>query len=214
LPSAIVLAAGASKRFPGTKQLAVMGGMTLVERAIDAVPPREVGEIVVVLGHQARAVERVVRAKRGVKVAVNKRYRAGMATSIRVGIGAVASGSTGAILLLADQPFVTLSLLQRMLRVFQAGGPGGRIVAAAHADLVTPPVIFSREYFEELAELRGDEGARSVIERHADALALVRVRSKAVLADIDTLEDFDKARKATRASRTPGEGAPLRSRPW
>jgi len=112
---------------------------------------------------------------------------------IRAGVRALASDSAGAVLLLADQPFVTRSLLRRMLETFEEGGPRRKIVAAAHGDQVTPPVIFSKEYFRELEELRGDQGARSVIERHTGSLSLVRVRSKAVLADIDTRDDLNEA---------------------
>jgi molybdenum cofactor cytidylyltransferase len=194
-PSVIVLAAGASRRFPGSKQLAEIGGKTLVERALDAIPPGEVGETVVVLGHEADEVGRAIGARRGVRVVVNPDYPSGMASSIRAGILALGKDSEGAMLLLADQPLVTRSLLRRMVRVFEAGGPRGRIVAAAHGDLVTPPVIFSRRYFRELAGLRGDQGARSVIERHIGSLSLVRVRSRATLADVDTIEDLDAARR-------------------
>ena len=81
-----------------------------------------------------------------------------------------------------------------MLRVFEAGGARG-IVAAAQGDLVTPPAIFSRKYFGELADLRGDQGARSVIERHARDVALVRVRSRRTLTDIDTRDDLEAARE-------------------
>ena len=191
-PSAILLAAGASSRFLGTKQLARIGGRTLVERSLDAIPP-EVRETVVVLGHEATAVARAVGVRKGVTVVVNSDYRAGMGGSIRAGIEALASQTDGAMILLADQPFVTRPLLRRMLREFEAGGPRG-IVAAAQGDLVTPPAIFSRKYFGELAELRGDQGARSVIERHATDVTLVRVRSRRTLTDVDTREDLEAAR--------------------
>jgi molybdenum cofactor cytidylyltransferase len=191
-PSAILLAAGASSRFLGTKQLARIGGKTLVERSLEAIPA-EVRETVVVLGHEATAVARAVGARKGVTVVVNADYRAGMGGSIRAGMVALASQTDGALILLADQPFVTRPLLRRMLRTFEAGGGRG-IVAAAHGDLVTPPAIFSRKYFGELAELRGDQGARSVIERHARDVTLVRVRSRRTLADIDTLDDLEAAR--------------------
>jgi molybdenum cofactor cytidylyltransferase len=194
-PSALVLAAGASSRFPGTKQLALIGRRTLVERAVDLIPQTQVRETVVVLGHDAEAVGKAIHEMKGVRVVVNPHYRAGIGTSIGAGISALAKDTHGAMLLLADQPFVTLSLLRRMLRVFEAAGSRGRIVAATDGDLVAPPVIFSREYFRELEDLRGDEGARSVIERHPTSLYRVRVGSKAVLRDVDTGEDLEAARR-------------------
>jgi len=193
-PSALLLAAGDSSRFLSTKQLARMGGTTLVERALDAVPAADVREIVVVVGHDAAAVKTAVGAKRGVKVVVNADYRAGMGSSIRAGVLALAEDTEGAMLLLADQPFVTRSLLKRMLRAFEDQGARG-IVAAARGDLVSPPAIFSSKYFGELTGIRGDQGARSVLQRHAGDVALVRVRSRRTLTDIDTRDDLEQARK-------------------
>jgi molybdenum cofactor cytidylyltransferase len=126
---------------------------------------------------------------------VNPDYRGGMGSSIRAGVLALGKDARGALLLLADQPFVDRSLLRRELRVFASRSPKGRIVAAACGDLVTPPVIFPRKYFRELAALEGDRGAKSVIERHAGSLSLVRVGSRAVLADVDTQEELEAARR-------------------
>jgi len=98
------------------------------------------------------------------------------------------------MLLLADQPFVTRRLLRRMLRIFETGGATA-IVAAAQGDLVTPPAVFSRRYFGELERLRGDQGARSVIERHRSDTTLVKVRSRLTLSDIDTGDDLEAARR-------------------
>jgi molybdenum cofactor cytidylyltransferase len=194
-PSALVLAAGTSSRFLGTKQLAEIGGKALIERVLDVIPEADLRETVVVLGHEAAAVSRAMRAREGVKVVVNADYRAGMGTSIRAGILALAEDTPGAMLILADQPFVTRPFLRRMLRTFGAGGGKGMIVAAARGGLVTPPVIFSRTYFRELAALQGDQGARSVIAGHVGSLSLVRFRSREMLTDIDTREDLAAARR-------------------
>jgi CTP:molybdopterin cytidylyltransferase MocA len=189
-----VLAAGASSRFLGTKQLAQIRGKSLMERVINSIPRAEVGEVVVVLGHDAKAVASAAKRK-DVKVVINKEYRAGIATSIKAGIVALATDTDGAMLLLADQPFVTRALLHRMVRAFEERAPIRKIVAASRRDLVSPPVIFSKEYFGELMELEGDRGARAVIERHPDSLRLVNVGSKRVLADVDTRGDLQAARR-------------------
>jgi molybdenum cofactor cytidylyltransferase len=194
VPSAILLAAGASSRFQGTKLLARIGGKTLLERALDSVPASEVRETVVVVGHDAASVSAALAGVKDATVVVNADYRAGLGSSIRAGILALAKDTNGAMLLLADQPFISRSLLHRLLRAFEEGGSKG-IVATAQGDLVTPPVVFSKRYFGELARLRGDQGARSVIQRHAPDVSLVRVRSRRTLADIDTRDDFEEARR-------------------
>jgi molybdenum cofactor cytidylyltransferase len=197
-PSALLLAAGTSSRFFGTKQLAQIGGATLVERALDAVPTPDVRETVVVVGHDAESVAKTIGARKGVRVVVNAGYRAGMGSSISAGISALVEDTEGAMLLLADQPFVTRTLLRQMLRAFARQGASG-IVAAAQGDLVSPPAIFSRKYFGQLAGLRGDQGARSVLKENAGDVALVRVRSRRALTDIDTQDDLEAARKLLEA---------------
>jgi len=191
--SAVLLAAGESSRFPGAKQLARIGGKTLVARTLDAIPVHGVRETVVVVGHEAEAVEAAAGRRDDVTCVVNASYRSGMGSSIRTGILALAKETDGAMLVLADQPFVTRRLLRRMLRAFEKGGARG-MVAAAQGDLVAPPVIFSRKYFAELANLRGDKGARSVIERHKEDVTLVRVRSRRTLSDVDTKDDLEATR--------------------
>jgi molybdenum cofactor cytidylyltransferase len=193
-PSAVLLAAGSSSRFLGPKQLARIGGLTLVERALDVIPAGQVRETVLVVGHEAAAIAAAVGDREGVTIVLNANYRTGMGGSIRAGILALAKEAEGAMILLADQPFVTRPLLRRMLKQFEAQGSRG-IVAAAQGALVTPPVVFSRKYFHELARLRGDQGARPVIERHARDVSLVRVRSRQTLMDVDTRDDFDAARR-------------------
>jgi molybdenum cofactor cytidylyltransferase len=188
-----VLAAGASSRFSSTKQLVRIGGRTLVERALDAIPARGVRETFVVLGHEAADVAAAIGDRKGVTFVVNAGYLTGLGGSIRAGVLALPKETEGAMLLLADQPFVTRRLLRRVLRAFGTEGSGG-IVAAAQGDLVAPPAIFSRKYFGELAEIRGDRGARSVIERHRDDVTLVRVRARRTLADVDTADDLEAAR--------------------
>lgn len=159
-----------------------------MERAVDAVPPSRVRETIVVVGHGSPSVRRALGARRGVEVVLNRAYRTGMASSIRAGVGAVKEGSSGALIVLADQPLVTRRLLARVLDAFEAGGSRG-IAAASSRGVVGPPVVFARSYFPELERLRGDKGARAVVRRHLGDVTLVRVRGRA-LTDVDTREDL------------------------
>lgn len=198
-PAAVVLAAGASSRFRGAKLLAVLGGSSLVERAVDAVPSSRVRATIVVVGHDSLAVRGAIGARRGVEVVLNPGYRAGMAGSIRAGVRAVPAGSSGALILLADQPFVSRRLLARVLDAFEARGSRG-IVACSSGGVVGPPAVFARSYFHELERLRGDRGARAVLRRHRSDVTLVRARGR-TLADVDTREDLESLAE----TREPGE---------
>ncbi|MDA4118335.1 MAG: nucleotidyltransferase family protein [Thaumarchaeota archaeon] len=190
-PSVVILAAGLSSRFGGTKQVAELDGKKLVERVVDSIPEAKVREIVVVVGHDAAAVRRALGRREKVKVTFNAGYSRGMSTSINAGMRALAKDADGVMLMLGDQPFVTRSLVERLLKRYRSGK---KIVAVSQGGVVAPPVIFPRAFFQELRDLEGDHGAKTIIQRHADSLSVVNTTSRAV-TDIDTREDLRAARR-------------------
>ena len=80
--SAILLAAGESKRMGQPKQLMPLGQSTIVEQAIDNLIKSRVSETIVVLGYRAEDVLKTIAAK-PVKIVANPNYQQGMSTSIR-----------------------------------------------------------------------------------------------------------------------------------
>jgi molybdenum cofactor cytidylyltransferase len=189
--SVVVLAAGTSSRFGSPKQVATLGGKTLIEHVVDSIPGARVREVVVVAGHDHAAVKKALGRREKVRVAINLSYADGMSTSIKAGLSALHEDASGIMILLADQPFVTRSLLEKMLKRY---GAGDKIVGVSVGSIVTPPVIFPRAFFHELRMLEGDQGARSVIQRHAKDLLVVKTISK-TSTDIDTKEDMRLARR-------------------
>jgi molybdenum cofactor cytidylyltransferase len=191
--SAILLAAGLSGRFGSPKQLAELEGAALVNRALDTLERSPVDEIIVVVGHSAPEVARIIAGAKA-KVVVNREYRSGLASSIRAGLAAVSQESGAAIICLADQPLISPRLLARIVSRWRLTKAG--IVVSSSQGQISPPVLFSRRLFHELEELRGDRGAKSVVERHP-GFESVQVRSGALL-DVDTEKELVQARAALR----------------
>ena len=196
-PSALVLAAGPSSRFGGPKPLAELQGKPLIEWVLDAIPRAKVKETVVVLGRDAEVVAGAIGRRRGVRCVANRDYPEGMASSIRVGLSALARGTDGVLVLLADQPLVSRQLLLQLLSIFERATTTVIVAASSHKT-VAPPAIFSKEYVPELNALRGDRGARSVIQSHLDCLVRVEVAAE-VIMDIDTPEDLALARASLQS---------------
>ena len=98
--------------------------------------------------------------------------------------------------MLCDQPLVTAQHLRSLLEKWS--GDEREIVATAFADTIGPPVLFSRGVFADLLELKGDRGARALLEDSRFNLLSVRFDDAAV--DIDTLNDLD-ALQGTAACR-------------
>jgi CTP:molybdopterin cytidylyltransferase MocA len=185
--AAVVLAAGGSTRFGRPKQLAAYEGEPLVRRAAAAARAAGAHPGVVVVGAHAALVGAALAGLDGVAIAVNEGWRAGLASSLAVGLGAVAPAAPeGVLVTLADQPLVDAAALRQLLAAFAAGH---RVVAAAYGDgAVGVPALFGREHLAELAGLAGDAGAGAWLRARAGGVA--RVSLGAAALDVDTPADL------------------------
>jgi molybdenum cofactor cytidylyltransferase len=187
----VVLAAGASRRMGEPKQLLRYGGESLLRRAVQAALGSRCRPVVVVLGAHAE----VLRGEAaGAQVVVNEEWAEGMSSSIRCGLRALDAATPvladAAILTLCDQPFVTSEVIDRLVAAYEEKRPA--LVASRYESggeaTTGVPALFSRELFAELMELRGAEGAKRVITRHASEATHVSVPEASF--DVDTPEDY------------------------
>ncbi len=183
--SAILLAAGESKRMGQLKQLMPFGPSTIVERAIDNLLNSAVTEIIVVLGHRAEEVIKTI-AARPVKIAINPDYQQGMSTSIIAGLNLIDSRAKAVMLALADQPFVDSQTINSLMEAFVAHNRG--IAIPVYRGRRGHPVIFAIRYKGELLKLKGDIGGREIIDRHPDDVLEVAVNCEGICIDIDTTD--------------------------
>jgi molybdenum cofactor cytidylyltransferase len=194
MTSGVVLAAGASTRMGTQKLLLPLGGEPLVRHAVREVCHAGFDEVLVVVGFQH---ERVVAALEGLPVrhAVNPDYASGMGSSFRTAVEHLPA-SDAALFALADQPFVTVNEYRTVRETWERERCG--IVGSRFGEVTAPPHLFVREFFPELAALV--HGARPVLQRHADRMAVVRFPAD-LLMDIDTPEDYERAQARWAAGR-------------
>jgi molybdenum cofactor cytidylyltransferase len=200
--SAVVLAAGESSRFGGQKLLAPLHGAPIIRWTVENVVASVVEDVVVVLGREAHTVREAL-AGLPVRCVVNERYREGLSTSLRAGIEALAPGAAAALVALGDQPGVSAAVIDRLVDEFRRSG--SPIVAPVYNDVRGNPVLFAASLFAELQAVRGDQGAREIIARHATRVAAVPF-PQAMPADVDTPADHRALLAGPRAER--GRAAP------
>ncbi len=188
--SAILLAAGESKRMGRLKQLLPLGRTTMVEQAIDNLLNSKVNEVIVVLGHEAEEIIKKI-ATKPVKIEVNPIYHQGMSTSIIAGLKLVDDGARAVMLALADQPFIDSQTINRLIDEFCDHNKG--IVIPTYQSRRGHPIIFAIKYKEELSGLKGDIGGRQIMERHPDDVLEVAVASPGINIDIDTTDDYNSS---------------------
>jgi len=193
LISAILLAAGASKRFGSPKLLLPLGNSTILEQSVDNLLGSKATEVIVVVGYHAHEARRVI-ASKPVKIVVNRAYRHGMSTSLRTGLSMVSSHATAVMIALADLPFIPVAVVNKLIEAFKYTNKG--IIVPVHKSRRGHPVVFSIKYKEELSQLRGDMGGREIISRHSDDVLEVAVDSESIYQDIDTLISYQSYLKS------------------
>jgi len=185
--SAILLAAGESKRMGEPKQLMPFSRGTMVEQTVDNLLNSAVDEVVVVVGHRAEEVIKTIVTK-PVKLAVNPDYQQGMSTSIIAGLKLVDSGARAVMLVLGDQPFVDSQTINSLIDEFHNHDKG--IAIPTYQGRKGHPIIFAIKYKEKLLELKGDIGGRQIIKDHPDDVLEISVDSEGVITDINTRSDY------------------------
>ena len=187
--AAVVLAAGASRRFgEANKLLADLGGRTLLERVVDAVSAAGVTDVVVVTGWDSAAVEAALRGQR-VRVVHNVRWDEGMGGSIATGIEAVGPTASGAFIVPADLPLLTPQAIASLIAAFRAAD-GNRIVfPITAAGEQRNPVLWPRTHFGALLSLPLEKGAKALLQLIAAQCLSVPV-DDALLSDVDTSADL------------------------
>ncbi|HVB23955.1 MAG TPA: nucleotidyltransferase family protein [Ktedonobacteraceae bacterium] len=200
--AAIILAAGSSSRMGAGrhKLLLPLNERPVLAHVIDATLVSQARPIIVVLGHQAEQVR--VQMTRysidsGITYVENPDYLQGMSTSMRVGLAYLQNqmkteiaNVDSALIILGDQPLVTTHILNTLIDTWHTTGQ--RIVAPLYAGRRGNPTLFAASLFPELLEVSGDEGGRSVVERHKQELATVELGDAVANYDVDTWEAYQQ----------------------
>lgn len=181
---AVVLAAGGSSRLGRPKQLLVLNGESLLRRVARIAVEAGFSPVVVVLGAVNEPCRRALEGL-PVDVVENSRWHEGLGSSVAAGIGAMAQ-CDGALLLLCDQPALTVDALRRLADAFTGSG----IVASRYAGTTGTPVLFSSAHFTRLRTLTGDIGAKSLLRQFAREVTEIDMPEAAL--DIDSEEDWQQ----------------------
>ena len=187
MTAAVVLAAGGSSRMGRPKQLLPFRGRTLLRHAAEVAVAAGGDPVVVVLG---AAADRLRGELDGLPVTAvtNPDWQQGPGTSVRAGVAALPDGVTAVVVLLADQPFVTADDLRALIAARLASGLP--MAASAYGGAVGVPAVFARACFPDLLALDPAAGAKKLLSRHPDRVAVVPLAAGAL--DLDTPADYER----------------------
>ena len=189
--SAIILAAGQSKRMGQPKMLLPWGNTTVLEKVIATFKVADVEDILVVTGGDRDAVESLVGGS--AQIIFNPNYAKGeMLSSVQVGLVGLKPGAEAALIGLGDQPQVRERSVRSVLKAYRNSG----------ASLVVPsfqmrrghPWLVARVHWDEILEMRSPASLRDFLNRHADEIHYVELHHESVLQDLDTPGDYLKSK--------------------
>jgi molybdenum cofactor cytidylyltransferase len=194
---AIILAAGPSTRMGTPKQLLEFGGQTLLRRAALVALEASCRPVIVVTGANA-AASRESLSELDVWEIENQQWQSGMSSSVRTGIEELTKvnpAAKAAVMMLCDQPLVTLQIVLRLITVHRETNCS--IVASRYANSYGVPALFGRPHFGELRKLKGAQGAKQIIKRHLPQAQLLPFPGGDI--DIDTPNDFAQLQSMARS---------------
>lgn len=184
----IILAAGSSSRLGKPKQLLSFQHKLLIEHVTDEAIKAKLHPLIVVTGAFADQVASTLDHK-AVTIAYNKDWQEGMGSGIAAGVfQALLINKTlqNLIISVCDQPFVSADLFLQLIKM--KNETGKKILACAYNKVTGTPVLFDRAYFPHLQELTGTEGARGLVKKHGNDVAVVAFPLGSI--DIDTEADY------------------------
>lgn len=203
--AAIILAAGSSSRMGAGqhKLLLPLDDRPVLAHVIDATLASQARPILIVLGHNANQVRKQIATYAehpDITLIENPDYLQGMSTSMRSGLKTIISYGykkfkteqvvDSALILLGDQPLLTPRIIDTLINTWQTTGK--RIVAPLYEGKRGNPILFAASLFPELLEVSGDEGGRSVVERHRQELETVELGDAMASYDVDTWEAYQQ----------------------
>ncbi len=189
----VILAAGASRRMGRNKMLLELDGESLIRRAVRHALAAGLSPVVVVIGHEPDRIRAALRDL-PVEFAVNPDYTGPTSGSLHQGLNALGAEVGAAIVMLGDMVRVTPETLAML--VAAARGTDAPLVVSRYGDVTAPPLLFRRALFPELLAWTGEGCGKTVVKAHSHEAMYVD-RPVALLADVDTPEDFEALRQSS-----------------
>ncbi|MHC4912015.1 MAG: nucleotidyltransferase family protein [Planctomycetota bacterium] len=181
--SAVILAAGESKRMGKPKPLLKFKDRTFLEQIISVLKSADIDTITVVLGAHADTIQKSIDLSE-TNVVINKNYQKGQLSSLIAALENIPEDIEAILLCLVDSPFITKDLVNSIITRFkQTAGP---IIVPVFNKERGHPTIFARSLFNELLNAPEDQGARYVLYSNEGKVTEVETSEPAARIGIDT----------------------------
>src|SRR5207244_8101538 len=189
--TAIILAAGESRRMGTLKPLLPFGSGSVIGQVVRSLQACPIDAVLVVVGHRGAEIAAHLREFELplLRIVENPNYVQGMLSSVQAGVAAADPATTQFLISLADQPSIPPELIRHLIGVFEEQRPG--MLVPTFEGRRGHPLLTDARYRDEIATLDPDVGLRELLQRHSEDLRLSPVSIEAVVRDLDTREEYE-----------------------
>ena len=185
--SAILLAAGQSKRMNGENKLTKeIQGTPLIKISVKNILLSSIGELIVVLGYQKEIIEKLIDNHEKIKFVFNKDFESGMASSIKVGLNHLSKNTESFFICLGDMPMVNSDIYNQLIQ----SKNNKEIIVPTYKGQQGNPILFSKSIKEKIITIQGDVGAKKILELNKNKILNVEVGNQSIKKDFNTKDDF------------------------
>ena len=186
--SAILLAAGQSKRMNGENKLSKkIQGIPLIKLSVKNILASSIDELIIVLGYQKEIIEKLIDKNEKIKFVFNKDFESGMASSIKIGLDNLSEKTDAFFICLGDMPMVNHNIYNQLIK----SKNNKEIIVPNYKGQQGNPVLFNKSMKEKIINITGDVGAKNILELNKDKILNLEINDQGVTKGFDTQDNFN-----------------------
>ena len=185
--SAILLAAGQSKRMDGENKLTKeIRGVPLIKHSVKNILAASIDELIIVLGYQKEIIEKLIDKNEKIKFVFNKDFESGMASSIKTGLNNLSEKTESFFICLGDMPMVDHDIYNQLIK----SKNNKEIIVPTYKGQQGNPVLFDKSMKETVMDITGDVGAKKILELNKDKILNLEINDQSITKGFNTQDDF------------------------
>ena len=187
--SAILLAAGKSTRMINENKLSKkFKNIPLINHAIENILNSNIEELIIVLGFEKEIINNLIKKNDKVKIIFNKDYETGMASSIKAGLNHLSKKTEYFFICLGDMPMINKRIYNHLINFKNKKD----IIVPTFNNAQGNPILFSKSIKPIIMSIKGDLGAKKILEKNKDRTLKVEIDNINITKDFNNKNDFNK----------------------
>mgnify|MGYP001280205917 CR=1 FL=1 len=186
--SAILLAAGQSKRMGGENKLAKeIQSIPLIKRSVKNILASSINELIIVLGHEKEIIEKLIDKNEKIKLVFNKDFESGMASSIKTGINNLSKKTEAFFVCLGDMPMVNHDIYDQLIK----SKDNKEIIVPTYKEQQGNPILFNKSMKKKIMSISGDIGAKKILQLNKKKIFNLEFNDQGIIKGFNTQKDFN-----------------------